>query len=199
MDTNNITAKEGLIYFIEKCKSKGIKTILDIGCGIDQPHAKILRSYGFEVLTCDFFEDNDYIGLFNEIDFGDTKFDAVWCAHCLEHQTDVGSFLRKIKSVVKENGVICITVPPLKHKIVGGHLTLWNIGLLYYNLILAGFDCSRGRHKRYRYNLTVCTEVKTIENFPELKYDCGDIETLSGYFPFAAKQNFCGDSLADTF
>lgn len=197
--TKKISAIDGLNYFISECKRKNLKTVLDVGCGIDQPHAAIMRDSGLNVKTCDFFDHDDYQGLFTDIDFQDQTFDAVWSAHCLEHQTDVGSFLRKIKSIVKEDGLVCITVPPLKHNIVGGHLTLWNIGLLYYNLILAGFDCSNGKHKRYGYNLTVCIDVKTINPFPSLKYDCGDIETLSEYFPFNARQGFAGDKLANTF
>lgn len=195
----NITADLALDEFIKRVKANGIKTILDVGCGEEQLHAIILRSHGFEVFTCNFYDNNDYQGMFTEIDFGDTQFDAVWCAHCLEHQENVGLFLRKIYSVLKADGLLAITVPPLKHKIVGGHLTLWNTGLLYYNLILAGFNCSGAIHKQYRYNISIITKKKEIHNFPQLKYDRGDIETLSKFFPFKATQNFEGNKLEDTF
>ena len=65
----NLTAKDGLDEFIKRALKEGKKTVLDIGCGIDQPHTKLMREAGLEVFTCDFFDDNDYKGLFTEIDF----------------------------------------------------------------------------------------------------------------------------------
>lgn len=192
------TSNLGFQKFTEILKKNDIQEILDIGCGKEQPHAQAFRKNGFKVLTCDFYDENDYQGMFHEIDF-DRTFPAIWCAHCLEHQENVGIFLRKINSILDEGGFLCITVPPLKHKIVGGHLTLWNIGLLYYNLILAGFDCSKAIHKKYGYNLSVIVKKKEIKDMPKLKYDQGDIETLNQFFPFTAVQGFEGDKLGDTF
>ena len=194
-----MTAEKGMVEFLSKCKKQNKKTVLDIGCGEKQPHSKVFRQSGLDVYTCDFFENNDYQGKFTEIDFEGKQFDAVWCAHCLEHQPDPGIFLRTINKILKDDGLLCITVPPLKHNIVGGHLTLWNIGLLYYNLILAGFDCSKGIHSQYKYNLSIIVNKNKITNFPRLNYDTGDIETLSKYFPFEASQGFDGNLLPNTF
>ena len=173
-----ITATLALSKFVELAKTQDKKSLLDIGCGKHQPHcAKFREQKTFkEISTCDFFNNNDYKGLFTEIDFEGKQFDAVWCAHVLEHQENVGAFLRKIHSVTKEGGLVAITVPPMKHNIVGGHLTLWNIGLLYYNIILAGFDCSNAFHKQYNYDQSIILNKKTIKNMPALNYDCGDIE-----------------------
>jgi hypothetical protein len=106
----------------------------------------------------------------------------VWCSHCLEHQRDIRTFLQCINFNTKENGWIAITVPPMKDEIVGGHVTLWNAGLLMYNLILAGIDCSQAKVKTYGYNCSVIVQKKSIE-VPSLKYDQGDIKTLSKFFP----------------
>jgi SAM-dependent methyltransferase len=174
-------------------------SILDIGCGKDQLHVKEMKKAGFtNIYTCDFFDDCDYKGKFTDIEF-DRQFDVIWCSHCLEHQPNPNLFLSHINSVLKENGTLFITVPPLKHKIVGGHLTLWNTGLLYYNLILAGFNCKNGKHSQYGYNISVIVNKKTITDMPTLFFDNGDIELLSKYFPFKAVQGFNGNELPNTF
>lgn len=92
----------------------------------------------------------------------DYCYDLVWCCHCLEHQNNPIEFLKKLKSVMKPDSIIAITVPPLKHNIVNGHVTLWNGGLLLYNLVLAGFDCKDAMVKKYGYNITVIIKRKDI-------------------------------------
>lgn len=169
-------------------------TVLDIGCGTGDV-AKILESDGKKVTTNDIFPiDRDWhiCKDFMKAEISD-MFDAIWCSHFLEHQPNVGLFLRKIRSIVREGGVICLSVPPLKNEIVGGHLNLWNGGLLLYNLVASGFDCSQARIKKKGYNISIITNVKKIE-LPKLKNDYGDIETLSEYFPESCKsQGFNGD------
>lgn len=113
-------------------------TVLDIGSGAGE-QAAILRSHGKIVTELDYgksiyFEKRpDGGGLINgdftQIEF-DQQYDCAIASHVLEHQLNVNFFLRKIHSVVKEGGIVGITVPPLKHSIVGGHLTLWNAGLV---------------------------------------------------------------------
>lgn len=127
-------------------------------------------------------------------------FDVVWAAHVLEHQRNPGAFLFNCRTALKHGGSLAVTVPPLKHEIVGGHLTLWNAGLLLYNLILAGFDCSQASVKTYGYNITVI--VPRLSNNTEeldmkrvldtLTYDHGDIEILRDYFPLPVTQGFNG-------
>lgn len=128
-------------------------------------------------------------------DYNDTlllPFDAIWCAHCLEHQRNVGAFLDKVFKDLKEGGLLCITVPPRKDNIVGGHLSLWNAGLLLYNLILAGFDCSQARVMRDGYNITVMVRKKAAK-LPNLDMDNGDIEKIAHFFPFDAVHGFDGN------
>ncbi|HSH29766.1 MAG TPA: hypothetical protein VK971_07660, partial [Thiohalobacter sp.] len=107
------------------------------------------------------------------------------------HQVDPGAFLRRMYRDLKPGGVLAVTVPPLKHEIVGGHVTLWNAGLLLYQLIMAGFDCSQARVGTYGYNISVIVERQGF-NMPDLKHDCGDIETLAPYFPLPVWQGFDG-------
>ena len=159
--------------------------ILDIGAGQKQIHANLFRENGFVVHTVDFFEDSTYRGDFNQLEINE-KYDIVWASHCLEHQLNVHNFLKKIKSNVKENGLIVITVPPLKHEIVSGHVNLWNAGLLLYNLILTGTDCSTAIVKKYGYNISVIIKNKTID-LPKLTYNAGDLIRLQKYFPNSLK------------
>ncbi len=116
-------------------------SVLNIGDTADSPHSLQMKAAGLDVTTIGLLPEADIQADYNKKALG--VYDAIWCAHCLEHQRNVGSFLEKIFSELKDGGVLCVTVPPLKTNIVGGHLTLWNGGLLLYNLILAGFDCAK--------------------------------------------------------
>ena len=166
---------------------------LDIGSG-DGVFTQLMHNNGRHVIEIDI---NPHSSTVVSCDYQvcnfATQFDAIWCSHVLEHQLNVNSFLTKIHKDLKEGGWLAITVPPMKPNIVGGHLTIWNAGLLLYNLILAGFDCRDAMVKTYDYNVSVVVQSKHIK-LPKLKYDSGDIETLSEYFPLdIAKQDFNGD------
>lgn len=117
--------------------------------------------------------------------------DAVWASHVLEHMPDVNYALRKMRSECKPNGWLAVTVPPAKHNIVGGHCSLWNAGLLLYNLILAGWDCRKAMVKSEGYDISVIVQRRDAL-LPNLAMDAGDIELLSGFFPFPVSQGFDG-------
>jgi hypothetical protein len=155
--------------------------VLDVGSGPDEYHAKVMRIDGHTVDTCDFHDTATYKGNFNDIEIP-KQYDGVWSAHCLEHQLNVNFYLRKVSDVCKDGGLICVTVPPLKHLIVGGHTTLWNAGLVLYNMVLAGLDCSEAKVKKYKYNISVIVEKKTFE-MPPLKFIGTDLGVLRPYFP----------------
>ena len=163
--------------------------VLDVGSGNGE-QARYLREQGIEVRTLDNKSDADYCGDFNTIDVG--VYDGIHCCHVLEHQRNSGLFLDKINQSLKEGGWLCITVPPLKHSIVGGHVSLWNAGLLVYHLVLAGFDCSEAWVETYGYNVSVVTQKRSID-LPAIKMANGDIEILSRYFPWDVCQGFNGN------
>ena len=193
---------------LELLLKEEFKTVLDIGAG-GLEHTSIFLQNNKIVDICDFGNSvyydnrikkiennirNKFMGDFNKIDINET-YDTIWCCHILEHQLNVNSFLKKINSLLNEGGLLAITVPIRKPFIVGGHVSLWNAGLLLYNLILAGFDCSKYcKIKQYDYNIGIIIKKKTIQELPEnLSMDKGDIELLSKYFPFDATHNFNGD------
>ena len=167
------------------------ETVLDIGSGAGM-QTDVMISRGKSVTCIDkggsiYFEKNKNVNVivddFNAHEF-DTQFDCVWCSHVLEHQLNVHNFLRKVHSCLKEDGILAITVPPLDNIICSGHVTYWNAGMLMYNLVLAGFDCSAARIGRYGYNISLIVRKKTINVLDKIAYDAGDIEKyLRQHFP----------------
>lgn len=176
-------------------------TILDVGSG-PGIHTRIFKEFGKDVFAVDAcgastmrmdrLEKPDLIGDYNEMLF-DNKFDAVWCCHVLEHQRNVGQTIDKLFHDLKDSGVLAITVPPFKAELVGGHLSLWNPGLLIYNLVIAGNDCSDARIKKYGYNISVLVHKRLIDLPRDLVGGRGDLEMLSELFPFKVHQDVNGE------
>lgn len=146
------------------------ETVLDIGCGAGEHTESFLR-HGKKVTALDyghgrFFDKNKgraqcLIGDFNQMRF-EQQFDCVWASHVLEHQLNVGVFLRKLFEATNEGGVVCITVPPYQPEILRAHVTWWNAGMVLYNLVFAGFDCSTPAIKAYGYNISVILRKRSI-------------------------------------
>jgi SAM-dependent methyltransferase len=164
---------------LEKLLTYDFESVIDIGSGLGK-HAKILRDHGKDVTTISLIPPADIQGDFMTTELPEV--DCIWASHVLEHQLNVNDFLRRCFELLKEDGILAITVPPAKHNIVGGHLTIWNAGLLLYNLILAGFDCKKASIKTYGYNISVIVRKKQAV-LPDLIMDFGDIEKLSTFFP----------------
>jgi SAM-dependent methyltransferase len=171
--------------------NEDFQTVLDVGCGTGE-HAAYFLAHGKKVTAIDlggspYFAQRDQridvvVGNFNDVQFAE-PFDCVWASHVLEHQPDVHQFLARVHRALRENGVLGITVPPLKHEIVGGHLSLWNAGLLLYHLVIAGFDCREARVLQSGYNISVVVRKRTIQIPRDLAYDAGDIRKLRAYLP----------------
>ena len=174
-------------------KDYSFNTLLDIGSGPKSAAYSLFTDNGKTVTRQDINPDYqpDLLGDFNNLAIVD-QYDCVWCSHVLEHQLNVNHFLTKIFHTLKEGGVLAITVPPRKDEIVGGHVNLWNAGLLLYNLILAGFDCKNAAVKSYGYNISVIVEKKTAI-LPNLNYDTGDINALNEFFPLGVFEGFDGN------
>jgi SAM-dependent methyltransferase len=176
-------------------------TVLDIGSG-SGIHADYFQSKGKRVSTIDmglsvYYQKKssnrlDIIADYLAYQFQE-PFDLVWASHVLEHQPNPHAFLVKIHKDLRDSGWLALTVPPLKQEIVGGHVTLWNAGLMLYQLILAGFDCSQASILRYGYNVTVLLRKQSIASLPILHYDSGDIDRLSAFFPAGLSEGFDGD------
>lgn len=189
LDTKpKVTATEGLVKLREVYPEGDI---LEIGPGPHNYHTKWFKHHGHDVTTVDIAHNPDIYGDYNEVEL-DNKYGCVWAAHVLEHQLNVNSFLKKIYNDLEDGGILAVTVPPRKDHLVGGHLTLWTPALLFYNLILAGFNCFDAKFLRYQYNMTAIVEKIPADLPKDLHFDKGDIEKLSHFFPFRAKQNING-------
>ena len=186
-------------------KNYEFTTVLDVGSGAGE-QAKYFLDAGKNVTCIDYGNSvyfKEYPSKLNLIlcDFNSyetsSQFDLLWCSHILEHQRNVGLFINKCYSLTNDNGILCITVPPLKNNIVGGHLTLWNPGLLLYNLIINGIDCSEAVCFKHGYNISVVVRKKPKIDLTilDLSYDKGDIEKLSKFFPCRVYQGFDGNSV----
>ena len=169
------------------------ETVLDIGCGRGEA-SEIFRRAGRTVISIDAEpiyeratrynygqEPHHFLGNLQE------HADLIWCSHCLEHQSNPGTFLEFIYNDLKDAGWLAITVPPYKKEIVGGHVTIWNAGLLVYNLVLAGFDCSSAKIKTYDYNCSVIVQKNNESRrkipYYNLRRGQGDIELLKPWLP----------------
>lgn len=181
-------ADQALERFVaEVSRTANNPQILDIGSGTGE-HAREMEMCDFLVECVDLQDGRNYL----TERFPLETFDGIWMSHILEHVLDVHSWLYKVFYELKPGGVLAVTVPPAKHEIVGGHVSLWNEGLLCYRLILAGFDCSQARVGAYGYNLSVIVRKKQAY-IPALAMDNGDIERLASYFPVPFAQNTRGD------
>jgi SAM-dependent methyltransferase len=167
-----------------------VRFILDVGSGTGA-HADVMRDFGKVVTTISMQPPADHVGDFLEWQGQPGSFDAVWACHVLEHQQDVGAFLAACRRQLRDGGILAVTVPPPKHEIVGGHLTLWNAGLLIYSLVLAGFDCSDAMVGTYNYNISVIAKKRDIA-LPPLAFDNGDIDRLAQFFPCRVAEGFDG-------
>lgn len=167
----------------------GLQTVLDVGSG-DGAHAQIMRAAGLKVTTVSLAAGADHIVDFMAWDVP-AVYDAIWASHVLEHQVDPGAFLRKCRAALRPGGTLAVTVPPLKHSIVGGHVTLWNAGLLLYQLVLAGFDCRSAKVGTYGYNISVLVANEPAA-LPELSRDAGDVMRLAQFFPMPVGEGFDG-------
>lgn len=201
----------GFIMWGDKAFTKLItdytfETVLDIGSGAGD-QARAFRRSGKKVTAIDFGSScyydaggKDYDNIeFIKGDFADLAavrhFDCVWASHVLEHQRNPGFFLEQCFQLTHK--VFAVTVPPLKHEIVGGHVSLWNAGMLLYNMILAGFDCSQAAVWQYGYNISVIVSKKEVDRdvLKQLHYDHGDIVRLQKYFPIQVREGFNGQNI----
>jgi SAM-dependent methyltransferase len=162
--------------------------VIDVGSG-DGAHTAFMRAAGKRVTAVSLLPPADVLDDYVATQLGPV--DGIWASHVLEHALNVGEFLRKCFRDLREGGVLALTVPPAKHDIVGGHVSLWNEGLLLYRLILSGFDCAAARIGVYGYNISVIVRKVSIA-LPGLAMDAGDIERLAPFFPVPVKQGFDG-------
>lgn len=189
MQPAGVFRAEQAIEFVTK--KLDFESVLDIGAGYGL-HTNWFRKAGKQVTATDLVPhvEGMVVGPYLDLEF--EPHDLTWASHIAEHQPNVNQFLKKVRKDTKAGGYTCITVPPMKHNIVGGHLMLWNGGMLMYHLVMAGFNCKNCSIKQYGYNISIVAQADEFE-LPELYYDSGDIEKLKPWLPDFAVQGFNGN------
>jgi len=172
--------------------------IIDIGGGSGW-HSIYFADKGHKVLYNDLFQpaiehDNIDFAIHDIMQnglFRGRRYDCAFISHVLEHQLNITAFLQVVSHWVDEGGLIAICVPPAKGQIVSGHMTIWNAGLVLYNLVAAGLDCSKAKIFQHGYNISVIIRKELI-SLPSLSYDYGDLTKLRQFFP--EELEWTGDS-----
>lgn len=180
----------GLHTMFRLLESYDFETVLDIGSG-EGEHSRFLRHFGKQVFSVDLAAGADYVGDFTKLVL-DRQFDVVWCSHVLEHQRNVGLFLDKVSAALKDDGILAITLPVHpRARLLAGHITSWNAGLLCYNLILAGFDCSKAQILQRAELSLVMRKSPAIfaeAGDPAARHFSEQLERLASFFPFPISQ-----------
>lgn len=200
---------KGLIDLLKATDQYQFETVLDIGTGSAfaaryfDAAGKSVTATGFDVASYITTPIPSSIKLLSDVDvtdmvgFASKTFDAVWCSHVLEHTTNPGLALREMRRVLKDDGILFIILPEYSPFVVGGHVSVgWNIGVLMYALLLAGFNVRDGHFVNHCWNLCAFVRVGSVPD-RTLRHDCGDIEALADLFPsgIRAVQGFDGDIL----
>lgn len=192
-------ARECTQYVVNNFK---FENVLDLGCGfcpylntftgkgikytgIDSFNPQVLKKISaqknVELINANFMAHN----------FGDRKFDCVYSSHVIEHVADTEAYIRKLKGLVKEGGIMCIIWPKPKPEVVGGHVHIFNPGMMYYNVTRTGINCSQWKCVEKDYSFCIAGPCHKVPQ-PKLTYSAGEIETLNPLFPFKATQGFHG-------
>jgi len=96
----------------------GPASVLDVGSGKGAA-AEYMRSRGVAVVTLDNHSDANIKVAYNYATFGGL-FHGIWCSHVLEHCFNVHETLVKFDDDLYMDGVLAITVPPMREALVGG-------------------------------------------------------------------------------
>lgn len=186
-------------YFVDRYE---VSSILDIGCGSGpvwpQFFEKRMAVTGVDLVPQEVAMAGhmdraaNYIdGDFLEIQLPD-MYDAVYSSHTIEHVPDTERFLMKFFSYLRPGGAFCLVWPPPKPEVVSGHVHVFNLGLMLYNLVRLGVDCRDVEMVRCGYCLALMGRYQRF-SLPELTHNEGDLDRLGAFFPFRAHQGFDGD------
>lgn len=197
---NSIEGREVLLDYL--VSRYAFKTVLDIGCGVGDffyyLHQRNLEVSGSGI---DMVDPREVLRLprftYQKLDFmeytPDRQFDLVFSSHTVEHNANTGLFLEKMIACVKEGGIFCLIWPPPKPEVVGGHLHVFNMGLMVYNLVRIGVDCRKVEMLKSGYNLAILGYYTPFD-LPPLTHNRFEIHLLKEFFPFPVSQGFNGDA-----
>lgn len=161
----------------------GTHNVLDVGGG-HGVHTNFFRECGYTVDLVDILEgepDRVFVGDFLNF-IPCRKYDLVWSSHVLEHIQNFAYFLKNMIYCCKDEGLLAITVPPLKQQTTFGHVTLWNAGQLLVNLIKSGLDCREAKVYSRGYNVTVIVHNRMRSSSALHNFLPDEVALTDGYF-----------------
>lgn len=187
-------------YFVDRYVPE---SLLDVGCG-SGPVWPIFVSMGVAVTGIDLVPTSlirpEVLGRpisYIEADFlrwqTPRRYDAVYSSHTIEHAPDTERFLTTFFEALVPGGAFCLIWPPPKPAIVSGHVHVFNVGLMLYNLVRLGVNCRNVEMVRCGYCLAVMGRYERFA-VPALTHNEGDLDLLAPFFPFRASQGFDGDN-----
>ena len=162
-------AKECLEYFINTFK---FKEVMDVGCG-SMPYSDLFLSKNIDYngidIRSDIHGDMYTCGNFMNYPFS-KQYNAVISSHVVEHVPNTEQFLNIIRQITVDNGNVCIIFPKPKPNVVGGHVHIFNPGIMLYNLTRIGIDCSDWKCVVKDYSFAVMgTMKKTNPILPQIQ------------------------------
>ena len=123
----------------------------------------------------------------------DRLYEAAFCSHMVEHIQDTARFLTRFFDCIPENKPWCLIWPPPKPQIVPGHVHVFSLGMMLYNLVSMGIDCANVKMLRCKYSLGLMG-IKKRFVFPSPKDGHVALDELTDRFPFKAYNSFNGDN-----
>jgi SAM-dependent methyltransferase len=151
------------LAMLKLLKDYQFTSVLDIGCG-EGREVEIFRHVASRVAGINADPNPTFAADFHG-DYLDYQvnepFDAIWCSHVLEHIRNPGTFLEKVFRDLNEDGVLALSVPYHDFSagwdvMILGHHTRYNVPLLIYQLVAAGFDCRQLAFRVY------CGQISVI-------------------------------------
>ncbi len=110
--------QEDVRYLVDFVHNLGSGTLLDVGCGpgffLSQLNDKWDR-YGFDISEHALEKASDfatcYSGDFCTLDLAPNSFDVILLHHVIEHLDDPLSYINKIKTLLKKDGIFIVATP----------------------------------------------------------------------------------------
>lgn len=183
--------RNGLEAALRLCETPFGASLIDIGAG-NTDHGAFFRKFYPEYFTNDFIQKPDPYHIEGDI-FDvpiDRKFDVVYASNVLEHQKDVGAFIKRLMAICNDGGYIALIVPiQHHHKLLFGHLTSWTPGILIYNMVMAGLDCAEAKVCRGKYEISVIVQNKPAAQVSDIARSAAagwpeEMDQIKRYFPF---------------
>jgi SAM-dependent methyltransferase len=118
-------------YFLHQANAAGFSAI-----GVEPGRTR--REFGLRELGVDIRDSVEAVG--------DLRFDVVYCAHTLEHMTEVARFFSSCREVLKDRGLLAIEVPHFDLAVLGSEV-LPIIGAVHpLGLSAPFFQCALARN-----------------------------------------------------